>query len=355
MSVPEKHHYVPQFLLRRFADSNKKLLVYSADKDERPRWAPVRKVAQTLRGHTLYWPGREPDHTILEASMGSIETATGKVLASLLSSYVRTLSDEAREVLGFFIALQWYRSRFMIEILERSVLDPGASIDELALSLGIRQIQTGVLWPWQARLAGEFDPKERHCYIADWLQYGPWSWHLYRPTGPKLVVGDTTVCMWGVAAGATSELPERWTHHGMGVGFSNCARITVPLAPNLGLIIVRNDRPDLRKVDAAAFNRATIFNSREFVAHHTGGLPDPALHRSLLEDLCLQRQILPVVRDAARSGADMEREASLRADHLGGFLGSRNESNPFQPYRSAGSGLKPAFTPPSSVQPPSPS
>ena len=66
MSVPQKHHYVPQFLLRRFADNNKKLLVHRTDSEETPRWAPVRKLGQTIRGHTLYWPGREPDHTSLD-------------------------------------------------------------------------------------------------------------------------------------------------------------------------------------------------------------------------------------------------------------------------------------------------
>jgi hypothetical protein len=102
VTVPQNHHYVPKFLLKRFADSNKKLLVYRTDKEEPPRRAPVRWTAQTLFGHTLYWPGREPDHASVEAGMNSIETATGKVIASLLASNVRSPSAEAREVLGFF-------------------------------------------------------------------------------------------------------------------------------------------------------------------------------------------------------------------------------------------------------------
>lgn len=126
MNVPQKHHYVPQFLLSRFADRNKKLLVHRTDKPERPIWAPVRKTAQILGGHTLYWPGHEPDHASVEAGMGSIETATGNVVASLLASAVRTPSEEQREVLGFFIALLWHRSRFHIDNLKHSVLDPDA-------------------------------------------------------------------------------------------------------------------------------------------------------------------------------------------------------------------------------------
>lgn len=311
MSVPQKHHYVPQFLLRRFADNNKKLLVHRTDIEETPRWAPVRKLGQTVEGHTLHWPGREPDHTSLEAGMGSIESAVGKVIASLVSNKGCTLSEEAREVFGFFIAMQWYRSRFLLELLHRSVLDPDAPVDELARSMGIRQIRN-VLEPWFARNDDECDPKDRYCYIANYLQRGPWSWHLYRPTGANLVVGDNIVCMWGIAAGETSNVPEIWTKHGAGVGFATCGRITMPLAPNLGLIIVRNNRPDLRAVDAAGFNRATIFNSREFVAHHTDGLQNTAVQRSLLDDVRTQRTILPILHGAALSAADKDRGSAQR-------------------------------------------
>lgn len=306
MNVPQKHHYVPQFLLSRFADRNKKLLVHRTDKPERPIWAPVRKTAQILGGHTLYWPGHEPDHASVEAGMGSIETATGNVVASLLASAVRAPSEEQREVLGFFIALQWHRSRFHIDNLKHSVLDPDAPADELAKSIGVRQILTSVLFPWFARRDDEIDPSEIHCYVADCLQHGPWSWHLYRPTGHKLVVGDNIVCMWDIAADETSEMPVSWTRHGAGVSFGNCGRITMPLAPNLGLIIHRTNRPDLRKLDAVSFNRATIYNSREFIAHHPDGLPGSGLRSALLKDLWTQRQVLPAIIEGTRSAAEQD-------------------------------------------------
>ncbi|MEV4157838.1 hypothetical protein AB0J48_32930 [Nocardia salmonicida] len=140
----------------------------------------------------------------------------------------------------------------------------------------------------------------------------------------KVVVGDNIVCMWGIAAGETSDLPEIWTKHGAGVGFATCGRITMPLAPNLGLIIVRNNRPDLRAVDAAGFNRATIFNSREFVAHHTGGLQNTAVHRSLLDDVRTQRKILPILRGAALSAADKDRDSAQRQASAGAPFRTRS-------------------------------
>ncbi|SEF38416.1 Protein of unknown function [Amycolatopsis pretoriensis] len=325
MSVPQKHHYVPQFLLRRFADTSKKLLVHHTDKEERPGRVHVGNLAQTFRGHTLYWPGREPDHATIESGMGSIETHTGRVVADLLAGGARSPAPDQREVLGFFIALQWQRSRFLIDLLVRSVLAPDAPVNELERSLGIRQIMHSVLFPWFARLDGEIDPGETACYVADWLQYGPWQWRLYRPDGPKLIVGDNIVCLWGLADGETSEMPEPWTHHGVGVGFGNCGRVTMPLAPNLGLIIHRDGRPDLRNPTAAEFNRATVYSSREFVAHHPEGLPSADLQRALREDLGTQRQLLPIIIEAARRAAE---EDARQSDRLFQQL-SETEPKPF--------------------------
>lgn len=301
MSVPQKHHYVPQFLLRRFAGPDKKLLVHRTDNEDRSGRVHVRKLAQTFRGHTLYWPGREPDHASIEAGMGSIEAATSSVVATSLASRARTPSPEQQEVFGFFIALQWQRSRFLMDLLRRETVAPDAPDDDLMRSAGVRQIMRSVLFPWFARRDEESSrPDETHCDIADRLQYGPWRWRLYHPTGPKLVVSDNIVCLWGIADGETSQMPEPWTHHGVGVGFGNCGRVTVPLAPDLGLVIYRTNRQDLRNPTAAEFNRATIYNSREFVAHRPTGLPDPALQRALHADLRTQRHCLQIITASAR-------------------------------------------------------
>ena len=90
--------------------------------------------------------------------------------------------------------------------------------------------------------------------------------------------------MWGVADGETRDMPTAWTHHGVGLAFRNCARITMPLAPTLGVIIARNERGG-RSISAADFNRATVYNSREFVAHHPDGLADATLRYALHDDM----------------------------------------------------------------------
>jgi hypothetical protein len=290
-STPKKHHHVPQFLLRNFADEHGQLAVHRTDQERQYR-AAVRDLGHTTFGHSLFRPNREPDHVTLEARMSDIEGTAATATTELRESPARTVTDHQREALSFLIALQWMRSRFHLAVLRRHVLGPDTPIDDTNRSLGLLNIVMSVLEPWAARRRGAFDPKERFCSIESLL--ASWHWRVYRPTGPKLVIADNVVSMSGVATGQTGLMPEAWTRHGSGVGFGNCARITVPLAPELGLVLTpRGQTP--RSISAAEFNRATIYNSREFVAHHPAGLPDPSLGWAFEEALTMQRWLLPAI------------------------------------------------------------
>jgi hypothetical protein len=166
-------------------------------------------------------------------------------------------------------------------------------------SLGLLNIVASVPDPWAARQWGAHDPKERFCSIEGVL--AGWDWRVYRPRGQPLVVADNVVSMWGVAVGAVSSMPVAWTRHGMGVEFGNCARITVPLAPDLGLVLTaRGQTP--RRIGTAEFNRATIYNSREFVAHHPAWQPGQSSQRAFDEDVSTQRWILPMILEGSTSG-----------------------------------------------------
>lgn len=297
MSVPKKHHYVPQFLLRHFADPSGQLVVHRTDVDRTYR-ASVRDLGHRNFGHSLFWPNREPDHVSLEARMTSIEGAAATVVTELRGSRTRSVTPEQREVLGFLIALQWARSRFLLMVVRREVLGRDTPVEGTHRSLGLLNIVATVLEPWAARQRDAFDPKERSCVIVDRLE--SWDWQVYRPTGPKLVIADNVVSMWGVAKGKVGLAPEAWTRHGIGVGFGTCARVTVPLAPDLGLVLTPPEQ-GTRGVSAAEFNRSTIYNSREFVAHHPAALPDQ-LQRRLAEDLDTQRWILPHILEASIVG-----------------------------------------------------
>jgi hypothetical protein len=165
-----------------------------------------------------------------------------------------------------------------------------------------------VLEPWAARQRGAVDPKERYCSVESLL--AGWDWRVYRPRRQQLVVAENVVSMCGVAAGAVSLMPEAWTRHGIGVGFGNCARINVPLAPDLGLVLTPRGQA-AHSIGAAEFNRATICNSREFVAHHPDWLPGQSLRQAFDEDVWTQRWVLPVILEGSTSRARQGASTSL--------------------------------------------
>ena len=298
MSVPKKHHYVPQFLLRNFADDRGQLVVHRTDQ-QREYGSNVRDLGHRNLGHSLFLPNRKPDHASLESRMADIEGAAATAVGDLRTVRARTVSADQREVLSFLIALQWTRSRFVLMVVRRDLLGRDTPMDESNRSLGLFNIVASVLDPWAARQRGAYDPKERFCSIEGVL--AGWDWRVYRPRGQPLVVADNVVSMWGVAVGAVSSMPVAWTRHGMGVGFGNCARITVPLAPDLGLVLTpRGQTP--RRIGTAEFNRATIYNSREFVAHHPAWQPGQSSQRAFDEDVSTQRWILPMILEGSTSG-----------------------------------------------------
>jgi hypothetical protein len=70
----------------------------------------------------------------------------------------------------------------------------------------------------------------------------------------------------------------------------------------LGLVLTRRGQVP-HSIGAAEFNRATIYNSREFVTHHPGWLPGQSLRQAFDEDVCTQRWILPMILEGSTSRA----------------------------------------------------
>jgi hypothetical protein len=103
-SQPVKHHFVPQFMLRYFADGGERLVVHRIA-DQRSFRSKVRDVGHRNDGHTLYsFRTGEPDRTWLEQSMGEIEGAAATVIRHLVDG--ADLDEESRDILSWFMSLQ---------------------------------------------------------------------------------------------------------------------------------------------------------------------------------------------------------------------------------------------------------
>ncbi|WP_030618269.1 DUF4238 domain-containing protein [Streptomyces fulvoviolaceus] len=290
---PKKHHFVPQLLLRRFADPAERLIVHRVMAQKQYQ-ASVTNVGHRNFGHTLYRPGRAPDHTTLEAAMSQIEGDAMAAIRTLDAARSRALRGDACEALAWLLALQWQRSRFLMYVVAREVDTESqgqqASQEEMQTSL-LGLLDSYVISPWTMRHE-DVCPKERWNYLVSLLASMHWS--CYRPRAGGLLVGDNVVCFSGYVGSDPPSLPPGVYDHGVGAGLHECKRITVPLGDSLALLICR-DPDEARRLDTAVLNRFTVFNSREFVAHSPGWA---AAHPRLAHELSTWPEIQHMIAPA---------------------------------------------------------
>jgi hypothetical protein len=304
-STPKKHHFVPQFMLKNFADQRQQLVVNSVS---RPGCyvSSVRDLGHRNFGHSLFMPGRQPDHVTLEERMANLEGEAATTIDRLCQATYSDVDLGEREILSFFIALQWSRHRFLLDLVRKTVLsDTPVSADDPAYdfatkSLGLFQILAGVLEPWALRDDLTADYKERWSSIPSTLS--TWFWRLFRPREDTLIISDNVVCLSGLSPGEEPLVPPAWTLHGVGIGFRNCRRVTVPLSPKLGLVVARTAK-DTTNIRSSDFNKWTTYNSREFVAYNPEWpTSQPKLYNEFMGNLETQRFIIPLLLEGAVVG-----------------------------------------------------
>lgn len=257
----------------------------------------TRDLGHRNQGHTLRLPNREPNHDVLERQMSDLEGEAAEVIDHLAAGRTNAVGDGNREILAWFMALQWTRHRSTLGAVRAAVRAEApaeAPGDDYALrSAGLIVWPAMLLHAWQMRKNPDARPKETYNGVVANLLHR-FDWRVVRYRRPVLVVSDNSVCMSGVADGETADAPEAWTRHGAGVGTGTCRRITCPLTPRLGLLLENGRQPAHMK--AGLFNRLTVYNSREFVAYSPAWpAGEPTLHRLLQDDLWLQRRLLPAL------------------------------------------------------------
>ncbi|AKZ56672.1 hypothetical protein SAM23877_3627 [Streptomyces ambofaciens ATCC 23877] len=203
----------------------------------------------------------------MEAAMGDIEGQAATVVKELVQRRERAVPEHAREALAWLLALQWQRSRFLRHVVSQSVgaNNHGLTEKEVQSSM-MRLIARSVIWPWKARNDEDAHYKDQWNPLVSVLLSRDMHWACYRPRGGGLIVSDNPLCMSGVVGTPPTGVPAGFFDHGVGIGFTNFRRITVPLGRSLALVISR-EANEVSRMDVAAINRFTVFNSREFVAH----------------------------------------------------------------------------------------
>lgn len=282
-SVPRRHHFVPQFLLRRWANERDQVEVHRLEGQGRPFLSNVRDIGHRTDGHTVSRRGGEPDRCTFEEQMSEVEQLAAEAIVRLDSR--GSIDPDTREALEWFLGLQWSRHRHLFNQIASEVDDHGRSAQDLQSSL----LRVKLVPLFSARQASQ-DPTARPKDQWDPVvgDLNGFTWHVARFRSNALLLGDNLLCFNGVRPGGISQYGPVWAAHGLGLPMREAKRLTIPLGPRLGLLLTREGARS--RIDAAEFNRSTIFNSREFVLHPPGWLAEPTrLTRHFAADIERQR------------------------------------------------------------------
>ncbi|MCP2032601.1 hypothetical protein L1277_002711 [Okibacterium sp. HSC-33S16] len=291
----KRHHHVPQFYLRGFADGEQ-ITTVRLPGDKRYVQS-VRKAAAENGFYSV--PGHEDGADVFEKMLSSIEGEAAGIFRSVESG-VWPLEPKDRTTLGAFIALQVSRGpeqRRNMQFLRAQItrLEVGAGgrskIKDWAkrkLRVELSDEQAEEMWEQATRPEG---PPIRISPLAHIRQMAEQSealtpfvlgrpWTLVRFDRRSLFTSDTPV---GLVPHA-----EREDDHGLesGVGFMTAWGVTYPLTRKLGLLMsdpmvlsdsihvsrVQRGEFDLAQVGSTQmgrfFNLSTVTNASEVVFHH---------------------------------------------------------------------------------------
>lgn len=280
VKAPVKHHYVPQFLLRNFADAKEQLVVHRLDQSGSFP-AVVLKTGHRNDGHTLYGPSFDggKDRTTLESMMSGLEAKAALVISELASpAGASELSEEHRHVLRWFAGLQTARSRFTFGYISRQAEQEGGPI-----GLTREETQTGLLMAstrshldaWMASKDPDSHYKDRYSPFGSELM--AFRWDLVRFKQPSLVVSDAFAAQSGIRVEQRHKyhpVQKNWAKHGIGVPLNESARVTMALTPTLGVYLHRGTTKKALKAEAF-IGTASTQPENSLHTLQDGSLPNP--------------------------------------------------------------------------------
>lgn len=237
----KRHHTVPKFYLRGFADGDT-LLTVPLPGDRRYKQSVADAAVET---NFYALPGHEEGDDVLERALAEIEAPAAAVIARIASG-TWPLSPEDRQTLGFFIALQSTRTQAQ----RRTADSLEAQLARLQIGVGgrnlfrrqLKEADPNVTFEtvermWTEAIRPEGPPIRltnaafaeqmitTATHVLPYLVGRPWT--LVRFDRRSLVTSDHPVSL--VAPSDASP----WE----GVGYGTAAGITMPLTRKLGLVM----------------------------------------------------------------------------------------------------------------------
>jgi hypothetical protein len=148
MSTPKRHHYVPQFYLRRFADRSGRLWVWERDTDRTFQAAPPSLAAENSFYRLDLYADQDP--VAMERQFAEIEYDVARITGQWIEGIRAGEPAEKlpvpapnRESFSLFLALQFLRTSDAREILSAHAAEAGEG--ELS-AVDKRVLHTEALW-----------------------------------------------------------------------------------------------------------------------------------------------------------------------------------------------------------------
>jgi hypothetical protein len=285
----KRHHVVPQFYLRRFADKSETIAVVDRDDPTKRFKTSVRNAA--VEGWFYGIPTEEGWDTIIEDTLATLEGIASHDIPRLAEGRSSTL-DAFRKRLSFFMAVQFVRGRgprqamidFQKEIFKKTLQLSTPQMFQAQSarhgeSITIEQARELAAMGQDPTLQVEFQrigprqlPADSLVNAADVFKQGEKlirffymrKWMLADFGAPLLLTSDEPV-----ATGVDMTDPQR------SAGLANADSIVFPLDPQRALIMMRPDfqAPAHRWVkgtaqEAKAINQLVSFRGMRQIFHH---------------------------------------------------------------------------------------
>lgn len=214
----EKHHYVPQFLLREFCIPYQKQ-IYVYDKLEKKVF---KSNIKNIASETNFYAAKTPSYEInLESFMTSIEADTSKAIQKLLKEKaLQTLTKQDVCNIGFFATIQLLRTNHAKEMNKIIMESMRKKAREITGTDDPGKLNENTLKYNFLKNLGVAPDLARHIYQKEWIlldnpfpdlfyisdnplvlhnerEFGPWGnlglalpgIQIYLPISPKLILG----------------------------------------------------------------------------------------------------------------------------------------------------------------------
>lgn len=291
LNEPVRHHYVPQFLLRRFANAKEQLQVHRIA-DDKSFPSAVLNTGQVKDGHTLYGASGR-NRTLLESAMSAIESESAAAIEQISPSTATEVTDEQKQAICWLTGLQILRNRFTLGyVAHEAQKEHPADVPAQDVQTGLlRAALLSYLAAWPNRNDPYARPKDKwNPYAGSLLGF---RWEIMRYRAPSLILSDAFAAQSGIREDLRKNfapVEQRWAMHGFVVPLHECERVTIALTPTTGLYLHRFE--GRRRIKAEDFNRFTVYSSRDFVAHSLDWQDtNPRLYKSMIGQLELQRML----------------------------------------------------------------